>query len=161
MPHLIKLLWLFQDSFPKVIQSISKNIPLLNLPNRIRFGIAGGSVHRFEFKFAKGFEYVGYPINLACRLQNYADELTFLVSARSGARPRLVGFQRVIARKLKGFPNELVYVMKTELSSMNDKRKISHFETPPVHHLDLNVVRELASQVQIPKRSMKQRVKSI
>lgn len=84
-------------------------------PPTVRFGVASGFCYPI---FQKGHvgdhgisssEYVGFPLNLASRLQGYCKRLGLLASGRlniSDEKLGALGFVRVVARKLRGMPSD-------------------------------------------------------
>ena len=72
-------------------------------------------------------EYIGVCINLASRLQRYCPDLGFIASAKVDLRDQVLerhGYKRVIAKKIKGFPKEVVIVDRQEYEQLDsDVRK--------------------------------------
>jgi class 3 adenylate cyclase len=125
------MLDLFQRNYKKIIANCIEDIPVADVPKRIRFGVAAGSVYKLTYEDGSGTEYIGYAINLASRLQKYCREFGFIASARVDLRSKdlkELGYVRVVAKELKGFPREIVIVDKREFGALNEARKASLFE---------------------------------
>jgi len=125
------MLDLFQSHYKEIIANCIDDMPLADVPERIRFGVAAGSVYKLTYEDGSGSEYIGYAINLASRLQKYCREFGFIASARLELRHKDLsdtGYVRVIAKQLKGFPREIVIVDKQEFESLDESRKASLFE---------------------------------
>lgn len=75
-------LWNLKTNFKKVINACSEEVPVIELPDKIRFGLSAGSVYKLTYLNSTRTEYIGYPINLASRLQGYCRDLGFIASAR-------------------------------------------------------------------------------
>ena len=115
-------LWNLQNEFAGlIIQRVADDVPVFEVPRRIRFGIARGTVYELTKSGSSEKEYIGFCVNLASRLQHYCPQLGFLASARLGL-PKAVlnkhGYQRIVATKIKGFPNEIVVVDKDEFEKL-------------------------------------------
>src|SRR5438046_1305595 len=67
VPEFFCMLGLFQSHFGDIIANCIEDIPVADVPKRIRFGIAAGSVYKLTYKDGSGSEYIGYAINLASR----------------------------------------------------------------------------------------------
>ncbi len=131
MAELFCMLALFQSDYEKIIAKCIEDLPVADVPGRIRFGIAAGSVYKLTYEDGSGSEYIGYAINLASRLQKYCRELGFISSARVDLSAKLLkdlGVVRVVAKELKGFPREIVLVNKLEFDALDEARKTSLFE---------------------------------
>lgn len=129
--YLMNFVWLFKRSFPRVVERARKVVPLVTLPERIRFGITRGAVYGLKRPGQlEPVDYIGFTINLAARLQSYCRELGFVASARVRIDPALAeqyDWQRVTATKLRGFQPEIVYVDKHEYEALDEKIKTSLF----------------------------------
>lgn len=91
-------------------------MPVADVPKRIRFGITYGTVLELT-RFDGANEYVGFPINLAARLQKYAGSASFLASARLPRCEHWMpgnDFVKVRAKQLRGRDAELVYIDKVD-----------------------------------------------
>jgi len=131
---LLNRLWNLKQNFSKVVDACSDVVPVTDLPRAIRFGIARGSVYELTRKEAGGTEYLGYCINLASRLQSYCKELGFIASARVGFTREIVkkhGYIRVVAKKLRGFPKELVIVDQGEYKGLPAALRADLFDAAP------------------------------
>lgn len=122
--YFINRLWNIKNDFGKLVDTCSEDVPVVDLPRKIRFGLASGSVHKIYYKYSARTEYIGYCINLASRLQGYCRDLGFIASARIGFRERDItkhGYIKVVAKKLDGFPREVVLVDKDEFDDLPSK----------------------------------------
>lgn len=110
--HLISRLFIARTTYPDFAANFREQYGLLGLPTALRIGIAAGEL--LELSLNGQAEFVGFSINLASRLQGYCgSSLGFLVSGRTGLdvdELAALGFQRVLAPKLKGFETEVVLV---------------------------------------------------
>ncbi|OAI51914.1 hypothetical protein AYO46_00905 [Betaproteobacteria bacterium SCGC AG-212-J23] len=116
-------LWTLKNNFHRVLERCADDVPVHDLPPRIRFGLARGSV--IELKLNGSIEYVGFCINLASRLQKYCPELGFISSARVGLSQETLsthGYVKVVATQIRGFPKEIVFVDKDELKLLPKER---------------------------------------
>ena len=128
---LFNRVWNLKTYFAKVNMLASENVPVIDIPQRIRFGIAAGTIYKLTYQLTKTEEYIGYSINLASRLQNYCGDLGFIASARVNPPPANIkknGYIKVIATKIKGFPREIVIVDKDEYDSLDNSIKNELFE---------------------------------
>jgi len=118
-------LWDLKAGFKKINQA--SDVPVSNLPSRIRFGIARGGISELTSDEQAAKEYIGVCINLASRLQHYCPDIGFIASARLDLREQVLerhGYKRVIAKKIKGFPKEVVIVDRQEYEQLDsDVRK--------------------------------------
>jgi class 3 adenylate cyclase len=129
--YFINRCWNLKNSFLKIVNRCSEDVPVADLPRRIRFGFASGSVNKLTYKYSDRTEYIGYCINLASRLQSYCRELGFIASARIRFSNRIIRqhrYHKVWAKKLLGFPKEAVIVDKEEYEKLPDKTKKELFE---------------------------------
>lgn len=127
---LFNRLWNLKNSFNEVIKTCSDDVPVSDIPNRIRFGIAAGNIYRLTYKGSRKEEYIGYSINLAARLQNYCNELGFIISARAKlAKKEMDKFNyiKVLAKNIIGMPNEIVYIDKDEFDALDAQIKSAKF----------------------------------
>jgi class 3 adenylate cyclase len=129
---LLNRLWNLQSNFGVVLKAARDDVPVADVPRRIRFGFAQGTVYRLGYAGDGGeSEYIGYCINLASRLQRYCRELGFIASARLGLPQDVLdqnGYIKVVAKKLAGFPREVVVVDKDELKSLPTETRRDLFE---------------------------------
>lgn len=124
---------IIREAFPTLMKELSDEIPVADVPLNIRFGMAAGFVHSLSYAYNARSEYMGYAINLASRLQKYCPELGFISSARieiSQEQLNKIDFQKVIARRLKGFPREVVIVRKSMFASLDEETKQALFIEP-------------------------------
>lgn len=61
--HFVNRLWIIKNSFEKVLAKCSEDVPVIDLPNKIRFGLSAGSVYKLTYANSTQSEYIGYPIN--------------------------------------------------------------------------------------------------
>lgn len=127
-------LWNIQRLFEKIRIKCAEDIPIYELPQGIRFGLARGTVYELRNRKTREREYIGFCINLASRLQKYCADLAFLASARMEFPEELLkkhGYIKVIANKLKGFPKEIVIVDQREYEGLPDEIRNDLFEPLP------------------------------
>lgn len=122
--------WNIMNSFDEVNKLATVDVPVMDIPNQIRFGISAGTLYKLIYEGTQKEEYIGYCINLASRLQSYCRELGFIVSAR--LNPQIDdlekhGYLKVVAKKIKGFPNELVIVDKEQYDELDNEIKLELF----------------------------------
>lgn len=123
---LISEFWLLKLKFKRIVKKISEDIPLIDIPKRIRFGISAGTVYKLTYQNSLREEYIGYSINLASRLQNYCSDIGFIVSGRLNINSSdLEGGQyiKVVAQKIKGFPHEVVIIDQQEYEELDKNIK--------------------------------------
>jgi class 3 adenylate cyclase len=124
-------LWNLKKFFPTLLKTAFDQLPVVDLPTRVRFGIARGTIYELSRKDALTTEYIGFCLNLASRLQKYCPALDFIASARIGlSQERLDkhGYLRVVATRIKGFPREIVIVDKTEWNGLDPAARDELFE---------------------------------
>lgn len=127
---LISTFWLMKLKYKRIMNKAAEEIPFPGIPKNIRFGISAGTIHKLTYEDSENEEYIGYSINLASRLQSYCRDIGFIVSGRLNiAAPDLEGGQyiKVIARKIKGFPEEIVIVDKKEYEELDRSVKMELF----------------------------------
>ena len=127
----VNRLWNLKISFDEVLVKCSEDVPVIDIPKKIRFGVSAGSIYKLTYKNSRKEEYIGYSINLASRLQNYCKELGFIFSRRVNLTKKdadQADYLEVVATKMRGFPNEIVYVDKTEYEELNPEIKKELFE---------------------------------
>lgn len=130
--ELCNSLYDLKNQFQKIIEKCRTEIPIYDLPEGIRFGLAKGTVYELTREGSNDKEYIGICINLASRLQNYCSGLGFIASARMDiTEPDLKEFEyiKVVATKIKGFPKEIVVVDKTEFEKLSKETKENLFES--------------------------------
>ena len=126
-------LWTLKQSFSVVTKSALEHVPVVELPRKIRFGLSRGYVYELKKANTTSREYIGFCINQASRLQSYCPDLGFIASARlmiPDSELEKNGYRKVVATKIKGFPNELVIVDTNEFDSLTDESRISLFAEP-------------------------------
>src|SRR5205823_6210350 len=93
--------------FEGIVETCPDEVLAYNVPERIRFGLARGTVYELAYQTSrKEKEYVGSCINLASRLQKYCPELDFLASAKlelTNSDLENNGYITVAATQIKGF----------------------------------------------------------
>ena len=123
--------WNLRRSFQNVLRAASDLVPVVDIPKRIRFGIARGTIYELTRRNSTDREYIGFCINLATRLQKYCPELGFIASARVGlpqARLEKHGYVRVVATQIKGLPREIVILDKDEWAALGPTSREALFE---------------------------------
>jgi class 3 adenylate cyclase len=131
LPALCNRLWNLKLHFNAVIKNAADDVPVLEVPDRIRFGIARGTIYELSTEAGRRKEYVGFCINLASRLQNYCPNLGFIASARVGipkATLKKHGYVSVVATRIKGFPREIVNVEEREYADLDETVRAEMFE---------------------------------
>jgi len=92
------------------------------LPRNTRYGIAKGRVYALnQPDQSTACDYVGYPINLAVRLQNHCPEVGFLVHA--DLHPEVDGMERLIAVNMKGAQMEPVLAFREDLVKVTSEQR--------------------------------------
>jgi class 3 adenylate cyclase len=115
-------LWNLKMHYPRLLEKCADEVPVVDLPPRIRFGLARGTVYELLSARNGEKEYIGFPLNLASRLQRYCPDLAFIASARLGLPKEKLeqhGYSRVVATQIKGFPKEAVIVDKNEFKGLD------------------------------------------
>jgi len=124
-------LWVLKANFTNVVKAAYDEIPVVDLPRRIRFGMARGTVYELATRASRQKEYIGFCINLASRLQKYCPELGFIASARIGLPKATLdanSYLRVAAKQIKGFPREIVIVDADEYERLDDVVRQQYFD---------------------------------
>jgi class 3 adenylate cyclase len=124
-------LWNVKTNFKKIVEAASDMLPVVDVPSRIRFGVAGGTIYELDRKNSSAHEYIGFCINLASRLQKYCPELGFIASARVGlpqATLKTNKYIKVVARAIRGFPREVVIVDEGEWAALGPSSREKLFE---------------------------------
>ncbi|MBN7799506.1 hypothetical protein J0A67_01470 [Algoriphagus aestuariicola] len=125
---LINRLWNIQLKFDKINKRLNETIPIGDLPNSIKFGIAQGTI--FKLTEVNGtIDCIGPCINLASRLVKYSHEINFIASARLNLPKQKLeenGYFRIIAKELRSFENEIVIIDKNDYENVNlaDKKRL-------------------------------------
>ena len=125
-------LWGLKESFHKVVEAAYDEMPVIDLPKRIRFGIARGTIFELTRRSSRQKEYIGFCINLASRLQKYCPEIGFIASARIGLPEKKLkenSWIRVVAKEIKGFPREIVIVDSDEYEGLSEEIRERYFES--------------------------------
>ena len=129
--YLCNRLWNLKTDFSKIIERASDQVPVMDVPQRIRFGLARGTIYELRRKHTSQREYIGFCINLASRLQKYCPDLGFIASARLGLAESVLkefGYIKVVAKQIKGFPREIVIVDGSEFDALDPKTKDLYFD---------------------------------
>lgn len=96
----------------------------------IRFGLARGTIYELTRASGTNKEYIGFCINLASRLQKYCADLGFIASGRLGLTDGFLeeeSYKRVVATKIRGFPEEIVIVDKKEYEAVAEGQRANLF----------------------------------
>lgn len=129
--YFINRCWNLKTCFSKIVERCSEDVPVADIPRRIRFGFASGSVNKLAYRYSDRTEYIGYCINLAARLQSYCRELGFIASGRIRFSNKIITehhYHKVWAKKLSGFPKEVVIVDKQEYENLSASTQKELFE---------------------------------
>ena len=133
--YLANRIWNLKSHFNEIVKNCAdRDVPVVDLPRKIRFGLAAGSVYKVTYINSRQVEYIGYPINLASRLQSYCRELGFIASARVGLPEKILKqhkYIKVVAKDLKGFTPEIVIVDKKEYNALDETIKTQLFDELP------------------------------
>lgn len=116
-------LWNLKNDFQEIVKKALDEVPVVEVPQRIRFGLSRGTVYELKKHGTQAREYIGFCINQASRLQSYCPDLGFIASARLMIPDNALkrhGYKKVIASKIKGFPNELVIVDAAEYDDLSE-----------------------------------------
>jgi len=133
LPNLCNRLWNLKQYFGNVVKKCLKDVPVVQVPRNIRFGLSRGSVYELRKQGTSATEYIGFCINLASRLQKYCPELGFIASARLMLPDDIIAahdYVKVVATQIRGFPNEIVLLDKDEYKELSDERRSSLFKEP-------------------------------
>lgn len=115
----------FAATFQKINRKLNEHIPVGDLPNTIKFGIAQGTIFKLTEKDGT-LDCIGPCINLASRLVKYCPEINFIASARLDLPKDELEKNRyfkIIAKELRSFENEIVIIDKNDFSDVNDNDK--------------------------------------
>ena len=124
-------LWNLKTYFNDVVKKAQEHVPVTDIPRRIRFGLARGTIYELRRKNSPQREYIGFCINLASRLQKYCPDLGFIASARIGmsaSKLKEYGYMKVVAKQIKGFPREIVIVDSGEFEELAPEIKSQYFD---------------------------------
>lgn len=122
---LLNRLFVARQSYSDVLDHCRDDFGVLDVPERLRFGLAAGDVVELTGENGKP-EFVGFPINLASRLQSYCRPLGFLASARIGLPSESLeanGFQKVKALGLRGFSTEVLIADRKDFDALPDDER--------------------------------------
>jgi class 3 adenylate cyclase len=123
-------LWNLKNQFSGVVKSALDDVPVFEVPQRIRFGVSRGSVYELQKPNTSTREFIGFCINQASRLQSYCPDLGFVASARLMIPDKTLkehGYRKVVAKKIKGFPNEVVIVDNGEFEGLSSEVRADLF----------------------------------
>jgi len=127
--YLCNRLFNIHNNFEKILDHIAEEVPVVGLPPSIRFGVASGVLYELTREDGAS-EFIGFPINLASRLQSYCRGLGFIVSAHLGFTTdqlKQFGYSRVVATNVPGFPPQLVLVDENEYKKLDKEVKANLF----------------------------------
>lgn len=129
---LINRLYGLRMRFSEIVARASDQIPVLDIPKNIRFGVSAGSVYRLNYSNSTKEEFIGYSVNLASRLQSYCRQIGFIVSGRLNIKSTELEkntYIKIVAIKIKGFPQEIVLVDKDDFNKeLDDDTKKELFQ---------------------------------
>ena len=125
---LVNMLWNLQKFFDKVNRKLYTKIPLGDLPPKIKFGIAQGTIYRLTEPDGSQ-DFIGPCINLASRLVKYCPEINFICSGRLDINDEDLidfGYLRIFAKELRSFENDQVIIDKNDYAkvSQEDKKRL-------------------------------------
>jgi class 3 adenylate cyclase len=115
--------------FRHVKERAGEDVPVLKVPSAIRIGIAGGTIYELS-KTDGDKEYIGFPINLASRLQSYCPPLGFIASAHIVLANELIEkhkYKKVVATRVRGFDEQLVLVNESAYEELDASVKSQLF----------------------------------
>lgn len=127
-------LWHLKNNFNRVLSRCADTVPVFDLPPKIRFGLARGTVYKLQQRHSTRTEYIGFCINLASRLQKYCPQLGFIASARLSLPASMLEdscYVKVVAKKIPGFSSEIVIVDKDEFERLDQATKADLFDILP------------------------------
>lgn len=128
---LINRLYNLRLNFSKIVEKAMEEVPVIDIPKNIRFGISAGSVYKLNYINNNREEFIGYSINLASRLQSYCREIGFIVSGRLNIKTSELEknkYIKQVATNIKGFPQEIVIVDKANFEKIEIGIKKELFE---------------------------------
>lgn len=111
----------FENCFSNVVKEWADDLPVVDIPKRIRISLSRGTIYELQHQGTADTECIGFCINLASRLQNYCPELGFIASARLNVPGKILdeyGFIKVVAKKLRGFAREIVFVNQWQFEKL-------------------------------------------
>jgi class 3 adenylate cyclase len=133
LPNLCNRLWNLKQHFGNVVKKSLEEVPVVQVPRHIRFGLSRGSVYELRKPGTSATEYIGFCLNLASRLQKYCRELGFIASARLMLPDEVIAahdYIKVVATQISGFSNEIVLVDKDEYQALSEERRSALFKEP-------------------------------
>lgn len=129
--YLMNRCWNLMINFEEFNSFTSEDVPVMDIPQKIRFGISAGTIYKLTYESTKSDEYIGYCINLASRLQSYCRELGYIVSGRLHPSNKDIQnhkYLKVVAKNIKGFPNEIVIVDKESFEELDETIRNTLFQ---------------------------------
>lgn len=135
--YLINRLWKLKTYFHKIVEKAADEIPILDIPKNIRFGISAGTIYKLTYANSNKEEYVGYSINLASRLQSYCRQIGITISGRVNIKTDVLersNYIKVIVKNIKGFPQEVVVVDKHDYDKLDADTRAAIFELIGSNH---------------------------
>src|SRR3954467_1384697 len=66
--NLCNRLWILKNNFHRVVEKAADDVPVYEVPKKIRFGLARGTVYELRKGESGDTEYIGFCLNLASRL---------------------------------------------------------------------------------------------
>lgn len=127
---LINRLWNLQLHYNYINKHLYERIPIGDLPTTVKFGIAKGTLYKLTEKDGTN-DYIGPCINLASRLVKYCQEINFIASARLDiSKEKLIehGYFRIIAKELRSFENEIIFIERKDYDRINEPDKLRLFK---------------------------------
>jgi class 3 adenylate cyclase len=119
----------FQEEFSRQALFWEAQWRVHKLPKRMRVGIAAGVVYPVKEPYAvfepEPYDYVGYCINLAVRLQDYCPDIGFLV--HGVLYPMVDGMENYEATNMKGAQIEPVRLFKADKERVQSEEFNSKF----------------------------------
>lgn len=128
--YLVNRLYNLRLKFNEVVKKAMEEVPVVDIPKNIRFGISAGSVYKLNYTTNNREEYIGYSINLASRLQSYCREIGFIMSGRLNIKTNELEknkYVKKVATSIKGFPQEIVIVDKASIENLEVELRDSLF----------------------------------
>lgn len=133
--NLVDRVWNLKNSFYVICDKASGILPVADFPKKIRFGIAAGTAYKLTYNTEKKNEnedeYIGYSINLVSRLQSYSRGIGFIVSNRLDIPDKTIlkhGYKKCMAKRIRGFPNEIVIVDSNDFNKLDAITRFELFE---------------------------------
>ena len=112
--------------FRTFTSALEAELPLTNLPKRVRFGAASGVLFELPLLGKGPSEYVGSSINLASRLSKYSRDLTLIYSA--SLRINLGDLtkntlRQYVAKSVRGFPDQKVICLVNQVEGLEETER--------------------------------------